>query len=246
MKKIILATLAISLVVSAKAQVKIGIRVAPQMTWSTSDNKSTSTNGTRINAGYGLIVDYFFTENYALGAEIGLQSFGTNLNLDKSRYSYISYQQRDANTGAVASATITNLDDLSYDYQLRYLAIPVILKMRTNEIGYLRYYAEFGFSSGFLVRSKADVSMDKFALTNVNINDPDKEDQFDIHPDMYSDRVSGYRGALIVGVGIQYNIFGNSMLIAGLRYDNGFTSFTSDERWKTSLSNVALNIGVLF
>ncbi|MES2780261.1 MAG: porin family protein [Bacteroidota bacterium] len=238
MKKIILATLAISFVISATAQIKIGIRVAPQITWSTSDNKNTETNGTRINAAYGLMLDYFFTENYALGTEIGIQSFGTNLNLSKTRYTSITY-----NYGA---SSVSNLEDLKYDYQLRYVAVPIILKMRTNEIGYLRYYAEFGYSSGFLIRSKADVSMDKLQLTNVNINDPDAEDQFNIETQKYSDKVSSYRGALIIGAGIQYNMFGNSMLVAGLRYDNGFTSFTKDERWSTALSNIALNIGVLF
>ncbi|MES2560008.1 MAG: porin family protein [Bacteroidota bacterium] len=243
MKKIILATLAISLVVSVKAQIKIGVRVAPQMTWSTSDNKSTTTNGTRINVAYGMMLDYFFTENYALGTEFGIQSFGTNLNLDKSRYSSITYTDRENNN---AVTTIANLEDLTYDYQLRYITVPIMLKMRTNEIGNLRYYAEFGYASGFLIRSKADVSMDRFELTNVNINEPDDEDKFDINTQKYSDKVSSYRGSLVFGAGVQYNIFGNSMLIAGLRYDNGFTSFTSDDRWSTSLSNVALNIGMLF
>lgn len=138
------------------------------------------------------------------------------------------------------------MDDLKYDYQLRYVAIPLMLKMRTNEIGHLRYYAEFGYSSGFLVRSKADVSLDKLQLSNVNINEPDDEDKFEINTQKYSDKVSPYRGSLLFGAGIQYNMFGSSMLIAGLRYDNGFTSFTKDDRWSSTLSNVALNIGVLF
>jgi hypothetical protein len=240
MKKLIFVSLAISLVVSAKAQVKIGVRVAPQMTWSTSDNKNTSTNGTRINASYGLMLDYFFTENYALGTEFSIQSFGTNLNLNKSRYTSITYTDNNI------SQSVTNVDDLKYDYQLRYVTIPLILKMRTKEIGNMRYYAEFGYASGFLIRSKADVSMDKLQLSNVNINEPDEEDKFYINTQEYSDKVSAYRGSLIIGVGIQYNIFGNSMFIAGLRYDNGFTSFAKDDRWSTSLSNVALNIGVLF
>jgi hypothetical protein len=240
MKKIILATLAISLGITAKAQLKIGVRVAPQMTWSTSDNKNTGTNGTRINAAYGLMLDYFFTENYALGTEFSIQSFGTNLNVDRNRYSSITYTDNNV------VKTISNIDDLKYDYQLRYITIPLILKMRTKEIGNLRYYAEFGYASGFLIRSKADVSMDQLQLTNVNINDPDKEDQFEINTQKYSDKVSSYRGSLIFGAGVQYNLFGSSMLIAGLRYDNGFTSFTKDDRWSTSLSNVALNIGVLF
>jgi hypothetical protein len=241
MKKVILATLAISFGIAAEAQIKLGVRVAPQITWSSTDNKNTSTNGTRVNATYGLMLDYFFTENYSLGTEFGIQSFGTNLNLSKSRYTSIFYN--DNNVPRI----IPNDDDLKYDYQLRYITIPIILKMRTNEIGNIRYYAEFGYSSGFLVRSKADISMaDKFQLSNVNINDPDAEDQFEINTQKYSDKVSAYRGSLIFGAGIQYNLFGQSQLIAGLRYDNGITSFTSDERWSTTMHNIALNVGILF
>lgn len=240
MKKLILATIAISLVVTVHAQIKIGVRVAPQMTWSTSDNKNTTTNGTRINAAYGLMLDYFFTDNYALGTEFSIQSFGTNLNVSKNRFTSVSY------TDNGVAQTVSNVDDLKYDYQLRYITIPLMLKMRTNEIGHLRYYAEFGYASGFLIRSKADVSLDKLQLSNVNINEPDDEDKFEINTQKYSDKVSSYRGSLVFGAGIQYNMFGNSMLVAGLRYDNGFTSFTKDDRWSTTLSNVALNIGVLF
>lgn len=236
MKKIFLATLGICLVAAVQAQVKIGVRIAPQLTWSKPDNKSTETNGTRVNLAYGLMLDYFFTDNYALGTEFSIGTFGTNLNLDKDKFTTIVHNGN----------SYTSTESLKYDYQLRYIQVPLLLKMRTKEIGYLRYYAEFGVGAGFLIRSKADISMDQFNLENVNVNEPDDEDKFQINPTHYSDKVSSFRGSLIIGAGIQYNMFGNSMLVAGLRYDNGFTSFTQDDRWKTSLNYVALNVGVLF
>lgn len=237
MKKIFLITIGICFITVAHAQLKIGLRVAPQLTWSKTDNKNTSTNGTRVNIAYGLMLDYFFSDNYALGTEFCINTYGTNLNLDKDKFTAIIHNGTTYAGGSEA---------LKYDYQLRYIQVPLLLKMRTKEIGYLRYYAEFGFGAGFLIRSKADISMAQFKLDQVNVNKPDDEDQYEIAPTSYSDKVSRFRGSLIVGAGIQYNMFGNSMLVAGLRYDNGFSSFTQDDRWNTSLNYVALNVGVLF
>jgi hypothetical protein len=221
----------------ANAQIKLGLRIAPQLTWSKADNKVTSTNGTRVNAAYGLMIDYYFTDNYAICTEFSLQSFGTNMNIKESKFSYISYQNK----------PIPATNDLTYNYKLNYLQIPVVLKMRTKEIGYLRYYAEFGFAANILTRAKADISMgNTFEREKVNINNPDDEDEFRLAPNDYDTRASVFRAGLIFGAGIQYNVFGNSLLVAGLRYDNGFSSFVRDDRLKTNISYLALNIGILF
>ncbi len=218
------------------AQLKIGIRVAPQLTWSKPDNKNTNTNGTRVNFAYGITIDDYFSDNYGIGTEFSIQTFGTNLNLDQSKFVAI------AHGGVTTPAT----ESLKYDYRLQYIQIPLLLKMRTKEIGHARYYAEFGVGSGFLTRAKADVSMGTFAIDKVNVNEPDDADKFTIETAKYKDGVVSYRGSMLIGAGLQYNIFGDSYLIAGLRYDNAFTSFTEDDRWKTSLNCIALNIGILF
>jgi opacity protein-like surface antigen len=237
MRKIICITILLSIYQMANAQIKLGLRIAPQLTWSKNDNKVTTTNGTRVNAGYGLMIDYYFSDNYAIGTEFSLQSFGTNMNIKESKFTNITSQ------GVNYPAT----DDLKYNYKLNYLQVPVILKMRTKEIGYLRYFAEFGFAANFLTRAKADISMGStFEKEKVNINNPDDEDDFRLAPNDYDTRASAFRAGLILGAGIQYNIFGNSLLVAGLRYDNGFSNFVKDDKLKTNLSYVALNIGVLF
>jgi hypothetical protein len=237
MRKTICITILLSVYQLAHAQIKLGIRVAPQLTWSKPDNKITSTNGTRVNAAYGIMLDYYFTENYAIGTEFSLQSFGTNMSIDQSRFTNISSQ----------GVNYPPTDDLHYDYKMNYIQVPLILKMRTKEIGYLRYYAEFGGAFNFLTRAKADISMGTtFEKDKVNINNPDDEDEFRLAPTDYDTRANVFRAGLIVGAGIQYNMFGNSLLVAGLRYDNGFTNFTRDDKLKTTINYFALNIGVLF
>jgi hypothetical protein len=237
MRKIIFIISTLYTYQMASAQVKIGIRVAPQLTWSKPDNKVTSASGSRVNAAYGIMLDYYFTDNYALGTEFSLQTFGTNMSIDQSRFNSISSQ----------GCPYPSNDNLVFNYKLGTIQVPIILKMRTKEIGYVRYYAEFGVSNNFLTRAKADVSMgNTFEKTKVNINEPDTEDEFRLAPNDYDTRVSSYRAGLIVGAGIQYNIFGNSMLVVGLRFDNGFTNMVKDDRLKTAINYLALNVGVLF
>lgn len=237
MRKIICITILLNIYQLANAQIKLGIRVAPQLTWSKPDNKVTTTNGTRVNAAFGLMIDYYFTDNYAIGTEFSLQKLGTNMQIDQTRFTNISSQ----------GINYPPTGDLKYDYRLNYIQVPVILKMRTKEIGYLRYYAEFGFATNFLTNAKADVSMGTtFEKENMNINEPDEEDEFSLAPTDYDTRANAIRTGLIVGGGIQYNMFGNSLLVVGLRYDNGFSNFMKDDRLKTTINYLALNIGVLF
>lgn len=236
MKRLFFTVLFTTTILSVQAQLKFGIRVAPQLTWSSPDNKNTETNGTRINFGYGLMVDYYFSDNYAIGTEVIMQTYGTNLNLKKDKFASI----------AQGAATFPVTENLKYDYQLQYVQIPILLKMRTKEIGYTRYYAEFGVTSGILTRAKADVDMGAFKVENMNVNAPDDEDRFSIETVRYKDGVKTFRAALSFGAGIQHKMFGESYLVAGLRYDNALNSFTEDDRWKTGLSGLSLNVGILF
>lgn len=236
MKRLIIAVLFLMFASGVSAQVKIGLRAAPQLTWSSPDNKSTSTNGTRVNFGYGITIDAYFSENYAIGTEFTLQSFGTNLSLDQNKFTSVTHK----------GASIPATEDLDYNYKIQYIQIPLLLKMRTKEIGYVRYYAEFGAAAGFLTRAKADVEMNTLSLSDVNINNPDDEDKFSIDPTGYQDGVSKFRGSMLIGAGLMYNVHSESYLTAGLRYDRSFTSFTEDDRWKTGLDGLVLNVGFLF
>jgi len=225
---------------------KIGLKAAPQITWGTADNKNTSSNGIRLNVGYGLMVDYYFTNNYALATEICINSYGVNHNIKKDRYDHITF----------GGVTYANTDDIKFDYRLQYMQIPILLRMRTNEVNRSSYYAEFGFGLGLLTRARADITFGSQFLTDVKVNDPDASDDYKIfyntgsstNPKFveYSDDAFEVRSSLIIGGGLHYSLKGSSILVAGLRYDNAFSSFTADDKWFTKLNYVALNLGIIF
>lgn len=221
----------------ANAQVKFGLKVSPHYSWATTNNKVTKSNGGRVNASYGLMMDWYFSENYAFASEVAMTSFGVNLSLPATKYAGIFYNNQ---------TLPNNGKDLSYNYKMQYVQIPIMIRMRTKEIGYMRYYAELGLGLGILSRAKADIEYEGGKIDNMNVNAPDAADKFDIMNEKYSDRVQTLRTYMLIGAGIQYNFFGNSLLVAGLRYDNGLNRFTKDERWSTSLNCLALHAGVLF
>lgn len=238
MNKQLFVLLILIIAFDSNAQIKLGLRVAPQLTWSKHENKTTTTNGTRVNAGYGLMIDYYFTDNYSISTEFTIQSMATNLNLSNSKFDSVILTTNNKVTKAN--------EDLKYDYKMRYIQVPVLLKMRTNKIGALRYYAEFGASLSMLTRARANISMGNFELDNVNVNKPDDDDEFSIKPNDYEDGIRLLRTGLVIGGGIQYELFGNSLLVAGIRFDNGLNSYTRDDKWEARLSYIALNIGILF
>lgn len=237
MKLIRQTLLLILLPIFTQAQVKIGLRAAPHLTWATSGNKNTFSNGTRMNASYGMMLDYYFAENYAIGTELSIYSFGVNVNLKRDRYNGVS----------VAGQNIPPNANLNYDYRLQYFQIPLLIKMRTNEIGYFRYYGEFGFAAAFRTNARADIQTTGLKLQNVNVNNPDEEDRisFTGKPE-YNDDVALFRTGIIIGAGVQYNVIGNSLLQVGIRYEDGLNSFTKSAQWKTSVNYVALNLGFIF
>lgn len=238
MKKLITFLCLIGLIsYTASAQIKLGLKIAPQITYVSTESKGISSTGTKFNIPYGLMLDYYFSENYAFATEFSIAGYSGNL---KALDLIVS---RNGNTATV--------QDVSYTYNLRFISVPLMLRMRTKEIGYLRYYAEFGLDNNFLIKNTADISCSEFSLTDVNVNNPDKLDEYTLKTSnspsqSLTDNVSFYRGALVIGAGVQYNVFSNTMLVGGLRYNNAFTNFTEEANWKSKLHGISLNIGVLF
>jgi len=238
MKKLITTCCIIGAFASAsQAQIKLGLKLAPQITWVAPEIKGISSSGSKINASYGLMFDYYFTENYAFATEISVANYAGDLIVKDSKI-----------TRGIIDSTY---QDVNYNYRTQYVSVPLILRMRTNEIGYFRYYADFGLDLAILVRAKADINNSSIDLTEVNVNNPDKTDEYMIESNdspsiEYDDDVAILRTAMVIGVGIQYKIFGNTLLIAGARYNKALNNFTVEDNWKAKMNAVSLNLGVLF
>ena len=118
MKKLFLALLVLAATINtASAQFEIGLKVSPSITnlraESTSDHAFAS-DGSKLSFGGGLVVDYFFGENYAISTGLLLTGKGGNI----------------VYTDIVGNAPIIVKQKIA----TQYLGIPLTVKLFTNEI----------------------------------------------------------------------------------------------------------------
>jgi opacity protein-like surface antigen len=219
--------------------VRFGLKAAPNLSWMNPDVTGVNPGGGRLKFTYGLMSDFFITDNYLFATGIEIMATGGALDFNPA----VHYT-----TGTATNQQIYNLQ--RREYNIQYLNLPAILKMRTNEIGYMRYFGQFGFDVSFRTRARANDSGFYTAgrqesAENINI----------------ADDVQFIRLGLNLGAGIEYNLIGNTNLMVGISYSNGFTNglrgvsttlypdrALPDEKLRQDavINIVSLNVGVFF
>ncbi len=210
---------------SGDSKLRFGFKVAPSLAWLKPDIKGYESDGSKIGFIYGLMMDYNFSKNYAV--DIGLE---VSYRGGKLKYDYVLSQNVTANG--------------KMTYNIKYLEIPLSIKMKTNEIGYMTYYGQFGVQPGINIGAKMD-----YVYTQVNPSAPvnsvsDKD--VDIANQIVDVNVS-----ILFGIGTEYRISGNTSIMLGLQFSNGFTDLIKNNDQNgtpiKAVSNYfALNVGVFF
>ena len=228
-------------------KVRFGLQFSPNISWLKANSDGYESNGNKIGFGYGLSVEYFINKNYLLSSGINLLYAGGDL----------KYK------GTTSGLLRTYSADVEQTYNLRYIELPLTLKLRTNEIGYFTYYGQFGIKAGFNYRanSKSTYSYDDF-VSPITQTHSDREN------DAKGD-INFMNMALVIGVGAEYNISGNTTMFLGLTFNNGFINqldtkehlldnsgeavidnngdpIYTEKGASANLNYLALNIGVYF
>ena len=260
MKKIILLTLVAICTSTAIAQTKawkIALHVDPNVAWLKPDNNNLTSDGTRLNFGYGISIDKMFTDNYAIATGLQIFNAGGKLN----------YFREDIAENSINDSTYKSIAKINRVYKLKYLEIPLTLRLRTNEVGYITYWVQVGVGLGFNIKARADDSIEYTDIYNngdwdrPNANILDRTDEnIDIN-----DEVQLFRTSLIAGGGIEYNLSGDVSLVAGIIYNNAFSNvlkgdgvssdgdqpdFSQDKpqtfKMKAISNALSLQVGILF
>jgi hypothetical protein len=189
----------------------------PQVSWFTSDTKKFEPNGSVTGFNIGFTADKYFAERYAFYTGVSVNNLGGNIKYMEAGYKLES-----------TDATYDITPGTSIKLKAQYLTIPVGLKFKTNQIGYLAFFAQVG-ASGY-VRLKAS------AWEEVNqISKETVSKQFNL-------AFSSYH----IGAGVEYSLGGSSSLQAGLTYMNGFTDAYKAGYGKVSLGGISLRVGIVF
>lgn len=210
--------------------VRFGIKLAPNMAWLRSDTKGVDGDGSVIGYTFGLLTEFPIgqTGNYRFATGVFLNNIG----------------------GKTVSKYSTTVNNVTTDYEnsattsLRYVEVPLTIKMMTNEIGLMRYYGQLGVSTAFNIRAKQDFDL---VATSGGTSNTTSDTKVDVMDD-----TNMFKAGLVVGGGVEYNVAGNTSLLFGLTYNNSFTTVNkkSDTAGvpdaKVYADHLELTLGVFF
>lgn len=211
-KLILILIIGLSLPVISKAQDQkfhFGFKITPSMAWIKPDQKNLERDGYRLGFTYGVQTEFRLAENYAFATGAQMSYRGGRLSID-------------GGTDSLGN----NLPNESVTFKIQYVEIPLTLKMLTNQFNKVRYYGQFGFAPGVMIRALKDVGT---------------EDKIDAKDD-----INFFNVNMIIAAGVEYEISGSTVAFGGIEFNNGFVDVIDGDGGKGFSNYLGLNIGILF
>ncbi len=198
LKAVVIILLAVSSMRSLAQTLEFAVHADPVISWMSSNESEYVGEGARAGFDIGLDVFHFFDQNYAVSSGISIISAGG--------------RQSVAENHTMVFNNFTQLvpagDEIRYN--LSYINIPAGLRLKTDPVGYLTYFADLGFDFRILLKSTVDIP--SMQISNENA----------------SNEVKGMNAGWHIGGGIQYELGFNVNLIGGLSYGQDFFDVTKD------------------
>lgn len=221
------------------------------------DLKKFAKEGSTFRFGVLINAEYSFSGNFAVGFGLGLGSHGGKVNfLDTVQYFVNDGEilQLDDN-GAPNTTGISGKVDTfmlkTRTYKGSYYVLPISLKMRTNEIGYLRYFVEPRLNIGIRKKVRADDDVITWGSSSAV-----KQENLDITKDAAALKMS-----VTISAGGEYYLSGSTAFVFALGYDYGLSNAVQNTSGnllrikdkipkrldqKFSQNGLILSLGILF
>ncbi len=207
---------------------RFGLAITPSLNWYSTESKIIQRDGVLPKFGGGLILEFRLAKVASIQTGINITTAGGKLKYKNGgQYepgaSTVSYFYNNTDEDIVKfnenkpNTTYTHYQLNTRKYQTTYISVPVLLKLKTREVGAMVYYGQFGLNSFFRWkgRAKDEVSI----LDATNYGAPESKSNIVISKD-----VSIYNAALNFGLGTEWNLAGTTSMIIGLNYNLGFTN----------------------
>jgi len=217
-------------------RLRFGLQFSPNFSWVSPQNRLLNAESAGFGFSYGLMAEYKLTVNYMFHSGLSITQLSHFVSLDSNTY----------RKNGVPGSNQQKIYNVNYTYRAQYLEIPVAIKMRTNQMGALRFYGIFGLEVGFLLQAKAMIK------NGAPLFDPDEyffvnrsEDEV-IGGVTTNDDLSGLRMGILMGAGVEYLVSGNTHIVAGLRFNNPFSDHFGGPEISGRAPYMGLQLGLFF
>jgi hypothetical protein len=179
-------------------RIAFGVHVDPVISWFSTDISKVKNNGARPGFNFGLTYNRYFAQNYSFSTGISLLSAGGKL------------VSKDTTSMDFSNFRSTVLPNNTIVYKLQYIAIPLGLKLQTNQIGFVSFFADLGLVPKLVINRKIDIP--SLSISGENASKELRMLNMSYH-------VTG---------GVEYSLGGTTALVFALDFDNNFLDITKD------------------
>lgn len=226
---------------------RFGIFLAPNISWMKPTSAKSddgffrvSSDGSKVGYSWGLMVDYYFAENYGISTGIQVNTSGGNIKI-----------------ASVDSNTFANtVQTASFKYSLQYLEVPFNLKLRTDEIASangLQVFGQLGLTAGINIGKRATYEV-AYRDANGNHKSISGEREkltgsFTIAPVLLQLNVgAGVEKAVSEKMSVYFGMFFNNAFLPDVtnpaKYELPYPGSFSDG--KIRMNNFAFRFGIFF
>ena len=208
MKKILPVIFFLMIAFQVQAQYKpvlFGLRAGANIGWIKPDTEEYASEGIVPGFTWGFISEFFFMENYAILT-------GFNVNFNGGKLEYPSVMDIEIN-----DSIVTVPGQLHRKYNLKYIQVPLCLKMQTALSEKITIFGKIGLGTSFSLGAKAT---DDFNYEGGEVSVSKKN---------IDDDISLMRESLILGGGVELTIKGSTAVIFDLTYDNAFNNMLNGD-----------------
>lgn len=123
-------------------KVKFGLKFDPQFSWFATRSTNIESKGSHFGFDGGLVMDYYFEENYALSFGLSINSTGGGVAAKDSFAIEIDNQDYIVTPGQ------------ELELSMQYISIPFGFKFKTREFGNYTVFAQVGLTPQFNIAAK--------------------------------------------------------------------------------------------
>jgi len=177
---------------------KFGAYASPVISWFKTDIDEVRNQGARAGFIFSISVERHLMDNWYFNPGIAFINSSARLkSSEPTTFRFPSY------TSVVAAGD-------PVIYRIQYVSLPVGIKIKTSEAGYLTYFAEFGLDPKVVVSGKADIP------------------SIDVSWENAMDEIRRFNIGYHLNLGADYSINGSISLILGLGYESNIIDTTID------------------
>ena len=181
--------------------ISFGFHFDPLISWFSTDSYVTHNDGVVPGFNFGLSHNRYFSPNYSFSSGINIINAGGRLLNSEAT----SLELKNYYNGVVI---VQPGEEVTY--RITYLSIPLGFKLQTSQIGYGRFFTDFGFDPKIVISGRADIP-------SLNIKGGNAL------PELNTFNLSFHLMA-----GMEYPLAGANSMVFGIGFENNFFDVTRD------------------